>query len=331
MNFENYIALDWSQRNMAIAHMTKHSSEITTIDVDSNIKALKLYLSLMKGSKILTFEESNPAQWLYTELIGSVDKIIVCEPYHNHLLKSGPKTDKTDAQKLLKLLRADMLKSVFHCTDEFINIRKLVSGYDDLITSTVRLKNRRSALYRSAGKKVGSAFEKKEEVFVLEGIEDLIERHEVVRRKYEAQYRQVRKETPMIMNIQSIPGIGPINAVKIAATIVDAKRFKHASAFWRYCGLQKHELISGGRSYGRRSPRCSRIMKTVFKTAALVCIKTDDGPLKKYYDYLIEEKKFPDYQARHALARRIAALTLGVMKSGKPLNEKEILNKELAS
>lgn len=330
MEFDNYIALDWAQRNMAIAHMTKHSQEVSTIDVVSNIKALKLYIGQMKGTKILTFEESNPAQWLYTELLDCVDKIIVCEPYANHLLKSGPKTDKTDARKLLKLLRADMLKPVFHCTEEFINVRKLVSGYDDLIISTVQLKNRRSALYRSVGKRSGSKLEKPEEVFILNGLDILIESHQRLRMQYEAQYRRLRKENKMIMNIQSIPGIGPINAVKIASIVVDPKRFKHATGFWLYCGLQKYELISGGRSYGRRSPRHSRTLKTVFKTAALVCSRTDDGPLKKYYEYLMKERNYPEHQARHALARRIATLTLGVMKSGKAFTESDLEIKKLA-
>jgi len=316
---------------MAIAHSTRHSKEISTIDVPSNIKNLKSYISQMKGTKILTFEESSPAQWLYTELKDCVDEIIVCEPYTNHLLKVGPKTDRTDATKLLKLLKADMLKSVFHCTDEFINIRKLVSGYDDLIMSTVQLKNRKTALFRSVGKRVDGVLETVEEQFVLDGINDLIETHEQTRLKYEAQYRRLKKENPMIMNLQSIPGIGPINAVKIAAAVVDPKRFKHASCFWRYCGLQKYDLISGGRSYGRRSPRYSRALKTVFKTAALVCSRVDDGPLKEYFEFLMKEKNYPEYQARHALARRIATLAIGVMKSGKPLDENELYKKDLAN
>jgi transposase len=330
MNFENYIALDWAQRNMAVAHMTKNSSDISTIDVVSNIKALRAYISQMKGTKVLTFEESSPAQWLYTELIDSVDKIIVCEPYTNHLLKSGPKTDKTDARKLLKLLRADMLKPVFHCTDDFINIRKVVSGHDDLIISTVQLKNRRSALYRAAGKRIGSDLEKKEEVFVLKGLEELIEVHERWRNQYEAEFRKIRKENAMVLNLQSIPGIGPINAVKIASIVVDPTRFKHSTAFWLYSGLQKYELISGGRSYGKRSPRYCRQLKTVFKTAALVCSRKDDGPLKEYYDHLMKEKNYPEHQARHALARRIATLALGVMKSGKEFDETKLLEKEIA-
>jgi len=329
-NYDHYIALDWAQSNMALAHSTKHSNDIKTIDVKSDIKSLKAYLGQLKGKKVLTFEEASPAQWLYTELLGSVDEIIVCEPYTNHLLKSGPKTDRTDAIKLLRLLKADMLKPVFHCTDEFVNIRKVVSGYEDLIMSIVQLKNRKTAMFRAVGKRPGSELNTDQEKFVLTGLEEMIELHEKQRLQYESQFRVIRKNHKMIQNLESIPGIGLIHAVKIAAAVIDPTRFSHATAFWLYCGLQKYELISGGRSYGKRSPRYCRKLKTVFKTAALVCARRDDGPLRDYYETLMKEKNYPEHQARHALARRIATLTLGVMKSERVLDEIELSKKVLA-
>lgn len=331
MNYKNYIALDWAQRNMALAHMTNDSNEIKTIDVSSDIKALKKYIEQLKGSKVLTFEESSPAQWLYTELIGSVDRIIVCEPYSNHLLKQGPKTDRVDAMKLLRLLKADMLKEVFHCTDEFVKTRKIVSGYEDLILSVVQLKNRRSAMFRSVGKRIGSELESDEEKFVLKCLESSILQSESMRLEYESQFRLIRRKNKMVKDLESIPGIGLINAVKIAAVVIEPRRFKHTTAFWLYCGLQKYDLISGGKSYGKRSPRYCRKLKCVFKTAALVCSRTDDGPLRKYYEHLIKEKNYPEHQARHALARRIATLALGVMKSERALDEAELDKKLLAS
>jgi transposase len=331
MEYKHYLALDWAQRNMALAHMTNHSNEIKTIDVSSDIKALKQYIEQLKGSKVLTFEESSPAQWLFTELKDHVDEIIVCEPYANHLLKQGPKNDRVDAIKLLKLLRANMLKRVFHCTDEFIHIRKLVSGYEDLILNVVQLKNRRSALFRAVGQRVGSELGTSEENFVLKGLEESIAVLERQRLQYEAQFRLIRQKSVMVKNLESIPGIGLINAVKIAAAVVDPSRFKHTTAFWLYCGLQKYELISGGRSYGKRSPRYCRKLKAVFKTAALVCSHTDQGPLRKYYEQLLKEKNYPEHQARHALARRIATLALGVMKSERALDEAVLEKKILAS
>jgi len=118
---------------MAIARMTPRSKKIDIINVPSDIRELQLYLSRLKGKKIVTVEESTGSQWLYTELLPFADKVLVCDPYRNHLLKEGPKSDKIDAAKLVQLLRADLLKPVFHSGDDFIYFRKLVSGYQDLV------------------------------------------------------------------------------------------------------------------------------------------------------------------------------------------------------
>jgi transposase len=321
--YDHYLALDWAQSNMAVAHAVKDSDQVETIDVVSDIKALKSYLKQFRGTKILTFEETSPAHWLYTELVDVVDEIIVCEPYANHMMKTGPKTDRVDAIKLLKLLRNNMLKPVFHCTDEFVNVRKIVSAYDDLITSIVQLKNRRSAVFRARGKRVGGELDLREDRFVVENLEALILSHEELRLKYEKEFRNIHRKNKMVKNLGTLPGIGLINSVKIAAAVIDPKRFSHKTGFWLYCGLQKYELISGGRSYGKRSPRFSRKLKCVFKTAALITTRMEKGPLKNYYQDLIKNRNYPEHQARHAVARRIAALALGVMKSNKEFEFKE--------
>lgn len=316
--YDHYIALDWAQSNMALAHSTCHSDKIETIDVRSDLPSLKQYIGQLKGRKILTFEESSPAHWLYTELVGEVDALIVCEPYSNHLLKTGPKNDRIDAIKLLRLLKADMLKPVFHCKDDFVRVRKVVSGYEDLIHMMVQLKNRRKAMFRACGQKAGSALPSAEETFVLEQIEHQIASIEKTKLLYEIELRKIRRKNKMIQNLETIPGIGLVGAVKIAATVIDPKRFKHKTGFWLYCRLQKHEIISGGRSYGKRSPRYSRKLKVVFKTAALVVSRMQDNPLSNYYQELQSKNNYPEHQARHALSRRIATLALGVMKTQKP-------------
>ena len=44
-----------------------------------------------------------------------------------------------------------MLKEIYHSGEEAIYLRKLVSGYEDIVKSGVRLKNQKSALFRSEG------------------------------------------------------------------------------------------------------------------------------------------------------------------------------------
>jgi transposase len=332
MEYDHYIGLDWAQQNMAIARMTKHSDEVQVTDVRTDLEELKFYLKRLKGTKILTFEETNPAQWLFTELKPYVDEILVCDPYRNHLLKEGGKSDRADAKKLAKLLKGDLLKPIFHCTDEFIQVRKLLSGYDDLVHFGVKQKNQRSALFRSVGKKATAVIlENCHEQFVLEGLDLGIEHYEKQKLRYITNLKSISRKNKMVQNLLTIPGLGTIGALTIAATVIDPSRFEKKQHFWSYCGLIRHSLMSGGKSYGKRAPRCSRKMKRVFKIAAMSCIirKNEENPLFVYYRDLIVKNQYPEHQARHALARRIATLAFGVMKSGEKLKIKDLFAKKM--
>ena len=331
--YDHYIALDWAQNNMAIARMTKNSSQVKDIDVPADLKELKLYLSRFRGRKILTFEETTTSQWLYVELQGCVDEIVICDPYRNHLLSEGAKTDRLDAKRLAQLLKAGLLKSVFHTTDRLITLRKLVSGYEDLVKMGVRLKNQRAALLRAEGKtKKESSLEDPVEMFVLRGVDQQIGSYEVEKKRYEAEIKRVGSKYPMIKHLDQLLGIGAIGALKIAARVVDPARFGDKGKWLSYCGLIRHEKISGGKSYGWRGPRYCRTLKSVFKTAALSVITgVGNNPFKDYYEFLLTEKRYAEHQARHALARRIAIVAWGVMKSGKAFEAERITkNKPIA-
>jgi transposase len=317
--FDHYIALDWAQSNMALARMTKGSGQIKTVDVPSSVEELKIYLQQLQGRKILALEETNTAQWLYAELRSEVDEILICDPYRNRLLSDGPKTDKIDARKLVLLLKNDLLKPIFHTTDELIDLRKVVSGYEDTLKAGVRLKNQRSALFRGQGKgkreeNVKGAMDQ----FVLSGIDEGIECYEAERERYKGLFSRLQKKHAAIRNLESIDGIGIVGAVKVVARVVNPKRFRNKGAWLSYCGLVKLQKESGGRSYGSRNPRYSRQMKSVFKTAAMSVIYSGQSSWKKDYEYLLSEKHLAEHQARQSIARKIAVTAWGILKSGKP-------------
>jgi hypothetical protein len=96
--------------------------------------------------------------------------------------------------------------------------------------------------------------------------------------------------------------------------VVDARRFPNAGKYLRYCGLVKHDKLSGGRSYGRRKPRYSRVLKSVYKTAAIAALQ-GANPIREYYDHLLAQG-VAEHNARHAVARHIARISYGMMKSG---------------
>jgi len=328
--YDHYVAIDWAASNMAIARMTKKSNKISVVDVPADIKELQLYLKSLKGTVILAIEETSTSQWLYTELVDHVDEIFICDPHRNRLLSEGPKTDKIDAAKLVQLLKADLLKEVFHSTHKFIYLRRLVSGYEDLVKSGVRLKAQRYSLLRVCGK---DGYEKGEinlgsrnEQFVLNGLDRQIASYEEEKKAYEKEFQRLSKKYPEIGHQKSLPGIGVINAVKVVARVVTPWRFANKGHYLSYSGLVKLLQVSGGRNYGRKNPRYSRQLKNVYKTGVLAAVG-GNNPLNDYYEHLIQEKGYAPHVARHKTCRRLAVLSYGVFKSGhnyQPYAEKPI-------
>lgn len=331
--YDHYIGVDWSIKNMAIARMTPKHNKVHVVDVPSDVTELQVYLKSLKGTKIMTMEETTTSQWLYTELKDHVTDLLICDPVRNHLLSEGAKTDKIDASKLVQLLKANLLKGVFHSLDRFLNLRRVVSGYEDVIRAGVRLKNQRYALLRACGltgsEENNIRLKRPEDQLVLDGIERQIEACENERAVYGKEFGRLAKQHPEIRHQESLPGIGLIGAVKIVSRVVSPQRFADAGHYLSYAGLIKLERSSGMVQYGRKNSRYCRELKSVYKTGAVTAIG-GNNPINDYYEYLIREKKYPDYQARHKAARRLAVLSWGVFKSGekyKPLRRNHVSEK----
>lgn len=318
--YEHYIGVDWSIAKMAIARMTGKSNKVTVIEVSSDVEELRTYLSNLRGRRILVIEETTVAQWLYTELRDRVERIVICDPTRNRLLSEGAKTDKIDAVKLVQLLRADMLKEVYHSANQLHDLRRVVSGYDGLVKSGVRYQNQRYSFLRSLGYSGGEAYGLKlkssGDQLVLDGLEKRIKAYEEEKASYEEEFKRWAKRIPEIWHQDSLPGIGIICAVKIVSRVVSPWRFPDEGHYLSYAGLVKLVRKSGGMNYGRKDPRYSRDLKYAYKTAMMAAIG-GNNEINDYYEMLIKKKNYTEYNARQKAARRLAILSLGVFKSGR--------------
>jgi transposase len=313
--YKHYIALDWSKVNFALASIRDTGTKFKVVEHPPDLKILKQCLKQLPGKKILTIEETTTAQWLYVELKDYVDKILICEPFHNSLLKSGPKNDKIDARKLCTLLRNGSLKEVYHTTDELYKLRKLVSAYEDFVTASVRMKNQRSSMFLSEGKDhkkesilSGNAINK----FITEKQNLTIEHIALVRKEFELLFRKIQKENQTIQQLVKISGIATKLAVTILAVVTDANRFESKYKYYAYCGLVKHSKDSGKKNYGKRPARHSRILKRCYKIAANAAIGGNND-IREYYEYLLQNN-YSYEDARNQIARYIAKVSYAIMK-----------------
>ncbi len=307
-DFDHFVSLDWSQRTMAIGHMTQRSHEPLVFERPSDVRGLRKYLRSLRGRVVFVVEETTTAQWLYLELKDSVERMIICNTYRNRLLGEGPKTDKIDAAKLCMLLRSGLLKEVFHSADRLYELRCLVSAYTDVVRAGVRAKNQRSAVDRSHVENSTHG------PFIVEHLDKSIEIYRQTKQEYETKFEQACQRYKQLKLLLEVHGIGTICAVKILATVVDARRFARSGKYLSYCGLVKNQKQSGGRSYGWRNPQYSRILKSVYKTAAMAAI-SGSNPIREYYESLLT-RGVAEHNARHAVARYIARITYGILKTG---------------
>lgn len=319
--YDHYVAIDWSLSTMAIAHMGRRDIVPRVFERPTELKELKTYLGSLKGRIIITFEESGSAHWLYLELVDYADRIVICDPFQNRLLFHGPKTDKIDARKLCELLKAGLLKEVYHSDSALYELRLLVSAYEDVVRSGIRVLNQKEAL------KLGHRNEGKSAEFVGEILKQNIDLYRRSKEQYERRFNEVARRNKLVRFQREIDGIGTIGAVKIVACVVDARRFPHSGKYMSYCGLVKHEKLSGGRSYGRRKPRYSRMLKSVYKTAALAVLKGNNA-MREYYDHLLAHG-VAEHNARHAVARHIARISYGMLKNGTRYNPDSVGGKDV--
>jgi hypothetical protein len=87
-------------------------------------------------------EEGTQAQWLFDLTRPLVSELIVCNPRENHSMKRGNKSDQKDALQLATLLRAGLLKPVYHGAPQTATLKHLAHAYDAVTEDTTRAMNR---------------------------------------------------------------------------------------------------------------------------------------------------------------------------------------------
>ena len=330
---EKYIGMDAHSSICVFSVVDEKGTEVNQAKIATNGQLLVEYIRTIKGPKKLVFEECELSAWLCETLRGEVDELVVCNPTRNTQYKQA-KTDKLDAQNLARLLRGGFLTPVYHDGSKTEQLRALMSGYQDVVDTGVSVKNRYKSLFRKAGLPArgtklyddSSLLEdlpRPDQRFVGHSFYRLLEALEKEREQYVAAIRKLSRTFPEIKILKGIPGIGEIQSAKIVSQVIAAQRFKDKHKFWSYCGLVRHRMESGGHIYGSKRGWGNRVLKCVFKMAAK-SVLTGENELRTYYDEL-RAKGTSDKSARNAVSRKLAAISLSILKTRRPYDETRIV------
>jgi transposase len=349
MKRDQYMGMDVHQATTVVAVLDAEGKTILETVVATEARAIIRLMQSLSGPLHVTFEETTQSGWLYDVVRSFVAEVIVCDPRKNKLLSEGSKADKTDARKLAELLRAGMLRGVYHGHEATRKLKHLVRGYETLTEDVVRAMARVKAIYRECGISTSGR-----EVYHLQQRRQWLERLTEAGRRQRAEWlysqldylKPLRRDAKQAMVeesrkhravglLRTIPQLGPIRAALLVATIDTPHRFRTRHQLWSYSGLavvthmSAEYEIKDGRPSRRRKPiatrglnrNCNHRMKEVFMSAA-----TGGSQSEPYRSYLqsLEKRGIRKEMAKLTLARKIAAVALTIWKKGETFDPKKL-------
>ena len=349
MTDTKYVAFDVHQATISAAVLDLGGKLITQAIFQTEPSAIRDFLCGLTGRVHLTFEEGTQAQWLFDLTRPLVAELIVCNPRENHSMKRGNKSDRKDALQLALLLRAGLLKSVYHGAQQTTTLKHLAHNYEAVTEDTTRTMNRLKALYRSQAIKCAGR-----DVYYLRNRQGWLAKlkAEGLQRRAEFLYqqldhlRELRREARKALlkearqhrafsRLSEVPGLGPIRVAQVIAAIGSPYRFRTKRQLWAYCGFavitrsSADYQVSGGKLERRHkqtqtrglNQSFSRRLKVAFKGAALEALKTE--AIKKIYERMTASGMRAE-MARLTIARKLAAVALAIWKSGQEYDETKL-------
>ena len=342
MSQEKYIGMDVHQATISVAVMDAGGKLIMECLLETKAATIVEFIEGLHGTLWLTFEEGTSAAWLHDLLKPHVNRLVVCDPRKNALLKDGNKSDRMDARKLAELLRTNQVKPVYHGEHGVRTLKELGRSYLTITKDVTRVMNRIKALYRSwaipcAGTTVYAPRHRAEwlakiaEPGVRVRAERLYQQLDLLQPVRLEARRELLVEShkhSAVKLLRQIPSIGPIRAALLVALLQTPHRFRTKRQLWAYIGFAVETHDSGEYRYvrGKLQRNRERItvrglndnhnndLKNLFKGAA-ISASTRPGPLRDFYVARVEKGMRPT-MARLTLARKIAAISLTLWKKG---------------
>ena len=349
-----YIGMDVHKDSTTAVVLDAQGKLVMRVTLRTEASTLVDFLRGLSGTLYLTFEEGTYSAWLYTLLSPFVEKLVVCNPRRNALLKQGNKSDPIDAHKLAELLRLGSLTPVYHGSPELRTLKELARSYTTLVQDGSRVMSRLKALYRGRGIACGGTqvYSPRHRARWLERLTE-----PGVRQRAELLYRQLdlllrlrrparrallaqSRQHPGHKILRTIPGLGPVRVALLLALLQTPHRFPAKRKLWGYGGLglitrgsAQHRLVQGelvvsskGVMVRGLNPAHNHVLKDIFKGAALAASQRP-GPLRDFYARCVANGT-KDYLARLSLARKIATLVLTLWKRGEVFDAQRLTREQ---
>jgi transposase len=273
MENTTYVGLDVHKSVVVATAVDAMGNRIDQSKLGPTDRELTAYLRGLPGEKRVALEATTVWEHFYDAALRSGASPVLSNPLKTRLIaETSLKSDKVDSEALATLLRLNALPTAFAPPPEIRILRRLVRDwvffqrkltavrnhtYSILLAKGIPYPPRLLSLKRRREGLRGRLPEIDRGLDALRALEALLAPLE---KDLDAAYEQ----SPEAQLIGTIPGIGPLTAVTLAAFLTPIHRFRNARQVIAYCGLCPTNHQSADSSYqGHLRPDCNHLLQWV--------------------------------------------------------------------
>jgi transposase len=326
------IGLDLHKRESQLCILTE-AGEILERRIHTSRERFTAVLGGRPRARIL-LEASTESEWVarYLETLGH--EVIVADPNFAPMYatrRRGVKTDRRDARTLAEACRLGAYRRAHRASDAQRHVRAELAVRDALIRTRTRTVALAKALVRRDGLRLpsGGPAHTEAKLAVLPLSPALAAELAPLRALWEpvntqitaadARLAHVAAGDPVVAQLMTTPGIGPVTAVAFVATLDVVTRFASAHQVEAYLGLTPREYSSGEQQRRGRISKTGNVrMRYLLVEAAWRVLRTKDpaaAPLRAWADGIAQRRGRSI--AAVALARRLAGILYAMWRDGK--------------
>jgi transposase len=315
------IGCDYHPGFQQIAYVDTETGELQERALQHREEAEKFYRELAaQGLKVrVGMEASGHARW-FERLLAELNVELwigdAAEIRTKRVRKQ--KTDRQDAQLILKLMLKDDFPQIWVPSWENRDLRQLLWHRHRMVQARTRLMNQLQAVALNEGLRCKKRLWREAGRQQLEGFrlapwasrrrQDLLELldrlNPTIAELTQAIEREVEK-CPEARRLQTHPGVGPLTALAFVLIIGKADRFRCGKQIASYLGLVPLEDSSGSRRrLGHITKQGNSLLRFLLVEAAQVTVRSDSGWRGKYHHLMMRRGR---KIAKVAMARRLSS------------------------
>jgi len=237
------------------------------------------------------------------------------------------KTDRRDAQLLLKLLLEDRFPRVWIPNPENRDLRQLLWHRHRLVQMRTRILNQLQAVAMNEGQRWKKRLWNKQGRALLQNLplapwasrrrqdlSELLDRFNPVIAELTTAVEREANKRPEVVRLMTHPGVGPLTALAFVLIIGDPFRFARGKQIGSYVGLVPCENSSAGRQrLGHISKQGNKLLRFLLVEAAQVAVRFDPDWRRRYLHLAMRRDR---RIAKVAMGRKLAVRLFWMWRKG---------------